>query len=358
MAHPCYCSFGLSLFDLALTYMPSKKDILAKVAAWSGVTRALESLRGRPSLLILTYHRVGDSQQTAYDSATFSCTAEELDWQVRWLKQRHEVLTLPETLDVVHGRVKPKGTSVLLTFDDGYRDNYELAFPVLRAHGASATFFLATAFVGTTQLPWWDEIAYMVKRAQTPRLVLSYPRAEVFELGEGSRAAAVVAVLRMFKRAPEVETERFLNELATATGCERPDKDSERHFVSWDEAREMQAAGMCFGSHTHTHELLGRLPYERQLEELRLSREIMERELGREVDTLAYPRGKPDTFTETTFAALKEARYSTAFSFYSGVNVPGRIAPLNVLRAGVDNEGRERFRLRAAMYATLGRGLV
>jgi peptidoglycan/xylan/chitin deacetylase (PgdA/CDA1 family) len=127
--------------------------------------------------------------------------------------------------------------------------------------------------------------------------------------------------------------------------------------LNWDEAREMQVGGMCFGSHTHTHEILSKRPYAQQLEELLTSRRIIEGELGRTIDTLAYPVGQPETFTEETFRALKEARYSTAFSFYAGVNIPGKIQPYNVLRGGVDGEDRSVMRLRTALRAATRREL-
>jgi peptidoglycan/xylan/chitin deacetylase (PgdA/CDA1 family) len=233
-----------------------------------------------------------------------------------------------------------------------------LAFPVFQKHGVSATFFLVTTFVGTGFLPWWDEIAYMVKCSAQPQIKLVYPKAVAFDKKAEGEAQTLMAILKLFKLSSSIDTERFLNELSLATRCRRPGSHSERCFLNWDEAREMQQAGMCFGSHTHTHEILARLPYERQVEELRVSRQIMERELGGEVDTLAYPSGEEGTFSETTFAALREAKYRTAFSYYAGVNLPGKIDVLDVLRAGVDNEGRPTFRLRAAMYAATGRGLV
>jgi len=338
--------------------MTSKKEMLAQFASHSGITRVLESLPGRASLLILNYHRIGDPQLTQYDPGLYSCTAAEFDWQLDWLKHRFPILSLPEAVDIAHGRAKPSRPSILITFDDGYRDNYVEAFPLLRKHRVSATFFLPTAFVGSHSLPWWDEIAYMVKQAKGSRLKLTYPEPEEFDLTSPDRLTAVFDVLRAFKRATAVDTERFLQELEAASGVERPGDHSERCFMTWDEAREMQAAGMCFGSHTHTHEILGRIPYERQVEELRTSRRILETELGRTIDTLAYPRGRMSSFSEETFAALRETNYTTAFSFYSGINKPGSINPLDVLREAVEVESRNLFRLRHSTYATIGRGVV
>jgi peptidoglycan/xylan/chitin deacetylase (PgdA/CDA1 family) len=338
--------------------MPSKKEMLAQAAAFSGITRALDALPHRPSLLILNYHRIGDKELTPYDAGLFSCTGEEFDWQVGWLKSRFSILTLDQAADIIHGRGTPARTAVLLTFDDGYRDNFQVAFPILERHGVSATFFLPTAFVGTGKLPWWDEIAWMVKRSPRPSISIRYPVAATFELPAEGRGESVFEVLKVFKGAPSIDTERFLDELATAAGCPRPGDDSERCFLNFDEARAMQSAGMCFGSHTHTHEILGRLPYQRQVEELATSRGILESELRRNIDTLAYPVGKSGTFSEETFKALRETRYNTAFSFYSGINPLGSIEPYSVLRTGVDGESRDLFRLRASLYATAGRSLV
>ena len=114
---------------------------------------------------------------------------------------------------------------------------------------------------------------------------------------------------------------------------------------------------MCFGSHTHTHEILSKLSPARQVEELAVSREILERELGHPVDTIAYPVGKRWSTSADTLEALRQARYRTAFSFYAGINQPGTIEPYDVLRCGVNRESQAKFRLRLALRAATGRDL-
>ena len=63
----------------------------------------------------------------------------------------------------------------MITFDDGYLDNYEIAYPILRSHGAQGVFFLATGMVGSCEIPWWDRIAYLVKTARKRQFTLHYP---------------------------------------------------------------------------------------------------------------------------------------------------------------------------------------
>lgn len=337
--------------------MLGKKRLLNQVIAHSGITRLLEALSGRPSLLILNYHRIGDAEKTSYDSGAFSCTTAEFDWQVGYLKDHFRIVNLDEAVDIVHGRAAPPGTAVLLTFDDGYRDNFEEAFPVLRAHGVSATFFLPTAFIGTDVLPWWDVMARTIKNSPKLRIALSYPEPAEFDLTPAHRAKSIMAILNLFKRPSVKDTERFFRELEAGCGAARPADRAERCFMNWDEAREMQRGGMCFGSHSKSHDILSKLSYRRQLEEFQLSRRVLEAELGRTIDTLAYPDGQSDSFNDDTFTALAEARYSTAFSFYGGVNVPGSISPYNVLRGGIPGDDRSGFRLSVALRAASRREL-
>jgi peptidoglycan/xylan/chitin deacetylase (PgdA/CDA1 family) len=326
-----------------------KKELLAQMGALTGMTRIAEALPRKASLIILNYHRIGDATSTPYDSGTFSATTTEFEWQVQFLKRHYRILTLPEALDVVHQRARLSDPAILLTFDDGYRDNYDEAFTVLRRHGVSATFFLPTAFVGTGLLPWWDVIAYLIKNASTETVALEYPVPAKFHLGSGNAGEVVMQVLRLFKHPAMTNPERFLSDVETACGTARPGNAAERCFLDWDEAREMQAAGMCFGSHTHTHPILGRLTGSAQVDEFVISREILERELGGKIESLAYPVGQRDSISEETSTALKLAGYSSGFSFYSGINSPGVIEPHNILRGAVEEESRALFRMRMVL---------
>ena len=334
--------------------MSGKREWLAQAGAYSGFTRLTEAIPGSPFLFILNYHRIGNAAQTPYDSGTFSCTVDELDWQVRYLKRRFPIVTLDKAVDIVHGRSALSKTSVLITFDDGYRDNYDAAFPVIAKHGVSASFFLPTSYIGTGYLPWWDMIAYIVKTSRESRITLTYPDTAAFDLTPAHRSRSIMNILKLFKRPSMTDTERFIAELEDACKSVRPTDSAERGFLNWDEAREMQRAGMCFGSHTHTHEILGKLPYERQLQEMEVSRQIMERELDRSIDTLAYPVGNPDCFSDISYQALSAAKYKTAFARESGINRPGQIQPFNVLRCSIDSISPPQFRLRIALRAATG----
>ena len=139
-----------------------KRELLARALLRSGALFMLSKVPARDSLLVLNYHRIGDPESDPFDPGVFSATGEEFDEQVSYLKRYHSLVTLEEALEFVDGTSKDKARRcrVLITFDDGYLDNYKTAFPILHSHGAQGVFFLCTNLVGSGFVPWWDRIAY------------------------------------------------------------------------------------------------------------------------------------------------------------------------------------------------------
>lgn len=334
--------------------MQGKKDLAANICAATGATWLLERIPRQPVLMILNYHRIGDAHATEYDSGTFSATAGEFDWQIGYLKRHYRMTSLDDVLRLLDGEERLAEPRALITFDDGYLDNYQLAFPVLRKHGVQGVFFVPTAFTGTNRIPWWDTIAYVVRHSCHPRFRLTYPRSDQFDVLAEGVDRAIMRVLRLYKEPEMRDPDRFLEELERACEASRPGGGVQRCFLNWDEAREMIRGGMAFGSHTHNHEILSKLPAPSQFEELRLSREILESELKQTVDTLAYPVGARDTFSSETQDALRRAGYRASFSFYGGFNRQSSIAPFDIRRCGVEPHSHNRLRLQTALGSLTG----
>jgi peptidoglycan/xylan/chitin deacetylase (PgdA/CDA1 family) len=335
--------------------MRGKRQLAAKICSCTGVTRILENLPRRAVLMILNYHRVGNRGETPYDPGTFSCTAEEFERQIEYLKGHFQIATLQQTLSIAIGGAKLSDPTVLITFDDGYIDNFRVAFPILRKHRVPAAFFLPTAFVGTDRLPWWDVIAHIVKRSKNRTIPLHYPDVRTFDLDRDGVDGSIMQILRFYKQPAVKDPEQFVSGLELACRSARPSRSTERCFLNWDEAREMQATGMSFGSHTHTHEILSKMPIERQLDEVRQSKAILESELRKPTDTIAYPVGGLNSFSEETVRACRESGYRAAFSFYGGLNMPTTIQPFDVRRFDIGGHSQARVRLRTALASITGR---
>lgn len=329
----------------------SKRARAARAARWCGLLALLERRPKRPGILVLNHHRVAYPDACPYDHGVIDSTPEQFERQIRWLQRHFRILTLEEVEEAVAGRRPIRDCGALITFDDGYIDNYAVAFPILKSLGVQGTFFLPTSYVGSSRAPWWDSIAYVVRRSPRGRIRLEYPHALELELA-GDREEAVTKLLRLYKSPEVAEPQRFLDALSEACGGTGPEDAGEPLFLDWRQAAEMLRAGMAIGSHTHTHELLAKLTPEAQHEELRRSRDLLQENLGITVRSLAFPVGSRASFSAATREALQQTGYRLAFSYYGGVNFPGTLDPYNLLRLGVERSTPpELFRLRTTLAA-------
>lgn len=328
----------------------SKRLLLAQSMNNLGILRLLEGFRSKPGILILNYHRIGERSESVFDRELFSATADDFDRQLKYLKQHFEILSGDALQSLVRSKDCIKRMHVALTFDDGYLDNYTQAFPILRANDCTATFFLIAQYVGSALIPWWDEIAFLIRNTKKQHLRLEFPVPITIPL-EGDREGAIRAALRHYKRPDNVHCDDLMDQLRREANCPLP--DVHRRFLNWSEAREMRDAGMTIGSHTQTHPILGQITPARQEWELRQSKQIIEENLGSKIDTLAYPVGTRNGFDAATENLARSLGYSMCFSFYGGVNTPHNMKATNLLRGNTSTEP-ELFRAETMMRAKLG----
>lgn len=289
-----------------------KKRIAARVLSHTGLGRLLAALMPPQGILILNYHRIGDGRDSPYDRELWSADEEAFDAQMACLARHCDVIS-PGDIDSIAGR---RGRHVLVTFDDGYIDNYQAAFPILRARGVPATFFIATGFIDRPRLPWWDEIAWRVRSTAQPRLDLRPWLPAPLALGE-AREDAIHAILCAFKSLRADDSAHLMARLREATGQATPER-VDGLWMDWDMIREMGAAGMTIGGHTVDHPVLSRLPPERQCEEVEGCAARIRAETGRPMEYFAYPVGSQWAFDADTRACMEAAGVRRAFSYYGG----------------------------------------
>lgn len=335
---------------------PGKRELLALWLHRTGLVRLASRLHATDSLLVLTYHRIGDPSATPFDPGVYSATADEFHDQMAYLREIVDVVTIDEALAFLDGATTPgrrPRCRALVTFDDGCIDNYEVAFPILRSLGIQGLFFLISGMAGTGIIPWWDRIAYILRTAPRSAFALAYPASLAVDLGRDGFDASLRQILQLYKRPDNADGERFIAELRNACGGHEPPASS-RIFLDWNEARAMIAGGMAIGSHTHSHPVLSQLSAERQLDELTRSRSILAEQLQTPIDTIAYPVGAPTAFTPQTQDLALQAGYRAAFSYYGGINLPGRTARFDVARQNVGAQSRIRFNLQVQVAHLTG----
>lgn len=334
----------------------SKRDRLAGLLGRFGVLRALECFAHRGGLLVVNYHRVGSTNGNAFDDGVFSATAGEFRAQIRYLREHFDLPTLDQLVDIQQaGFVMPRPMA-LITFDDGYRDNFDLALPVLSEEGAPAAFFIPTSYIQNPRLPWWDHIAFIIKQTRQEEFKIEYPTSRSIDLRQFSRQQVILDLLSCYKRAGEINEIEFLEHLGERAQVQVDTVGLGRElFMSWHQIRLLMAEGMSLGSHTHTHQILSGLSESDQRAELVVSKYILEEKLGTSVKTIAYPVGTPGTFNAVTKRLAREAGYQVGFSYYGGINRTGHADPLDVRRTTVDiRDTFPLFRTRAALHTLVG----
>jgi peptidoglycan/xylan/chitin deacetylase (PgdA/CDA1 family) len=324
----------------------NKRELFRKTLAVTGGIKALEAIPVWSGLLVLNYHRIGTPTNSRLDEALWSATQDDFDQQVRLLKDGFEVIGLSELPEAIRdlqaaGRQLWKSSRfAMITFDDGYVDNYELAYPVLRTNDATGVFFVATGFIDEPRLAWWDEIAWMIRSSKRDTLRLAENWLdEPLKLDRSDRRQVINQLLRACYRLDGCRTKQFLDGIAEETGSGRAPKEAaNEQWMTWDMIREMSAGGMDFGAHTVTHPILANLTAEEQGMEVCESRLRIEKQLDRPITSLSYPVGKRESFNDETRAALSKHGFDWAFSYYGGHSSGADIDRFDIPRVAIESD--------------------
>lgn len=206
--------------------------------------------------------------------------ARALERQLRLVRLAFPVVPLDALTSGANGRAR-----VALTFDDGLRSNVEVAYPILRKLGLSATFFVCPGLIDGEQWLWNHEAR---------QRLLSLERPELEELATLLGApTGVEAFIEWMKTLKLAARRRIEGEIRAATPGFKPSaaQREESDLASWEELERLDPAVVTIGSHTMTHPILTSLSAEETEAETRDSRVVLEKRLRREVSMFCYPNG-------------------------------------------------------------------
>jgi peptidoglycan/xylan/chitin deacetylase (PgdA/CDA1 family) len=247
---------------------------------------------------------------------------------VAHLARHYDVLAFAEAVRLLAGGRLPR-RAVVLTFDDGYGDNYLHAWPILKKYRLPATFFVVTGALDGRAPLWWEAVAASIEELAR-RLAARGPLAAAAALprwidpfvarlraGADPRTVARQAVdeLNVEPLATRTESVRALTDLLPAPLT----ADSDR-MLTWEEVREMHGSGMSIGSHTVSHAFLDELGDDGVRREVAASLEQLRAELGAPAHLFSYPRGRT---REGVTAILRQLGIEAAVTTAAGRNPPG-----------------------------------
>lgn len=329
-----------------------KRDLAATLVVKAGLVRPLSAAYdvSLNRLRVLAYHRVLPRTAEAgfsYDIELVSAWEDEFEWQVRYLARNHEVITcrdLAALLDA--GRPVPRG-AVIITFDDGYRDNHDVALPILRRHGVPAVVFVATGYMDSRETYWYDQLVHHMLGVRHAELPMPDGINDlIVGGGEAQRRRTAQAALRHLKLLPEAARRDTLERWRVAMGVSVLEESAGYDGpMSWSQVKALSDAGIEIGSHTVSHPVLANIADDTQLErELFDSKAQIEARTGQPVVSLAYPVGGPGAYSDRVVEVARRAGYRFGFTYETGVIDPRRMDAFRLRRLAVERYvSRDRF---------------
>ena len=327
-----------------------KKEILAQVICGTGITALARCClpARRDQVRILAYHRVldclpaGDYQ---FDPELISATTEEFEWQIAHLKRHYHPITFRELESRMRNGESLKNT-VIVTFDDGFDDNYYKAYPILRKYEVPATIFIATDYIGGVEPFWFEWLVYVGKNLELE----SVAKLAGIDWNEHwSVSEARCSILKHVKKMKNSDRLNFIGQLDSLLGDNVSRGGfAESHPMNWEQVREMSRNGIEFGSHTKSHPILSSLESNRKIDELVGSKEIIEQETGLPCSTIAYPVGGHDQYDPETMEEARKAGYRFGLTYIHGSDNVRRADPFELRRLHVES-----YTTRARFAATM-----
>ncbi len=237
-------------------------------------------------LAILNYHRVN----TENDYASLTITPENFENHILYFKKNFQIISLEDCIAILKNNLKCPKKAIVLTFDDGHKDNYTYVFPILKKYNIPATIFLTTGPIMNRELFWWDKIIYSILNSTEKYIDLGASEQYSIE-SKLDKISTINTLLHLSKILSETEKNSLIQRLQNTVSVEIPSALIDNLVLSWKEIHEMGRSGITFGAHTVNHPILTKLPLHDAKKEILKSKLDIEREMGSNVGSFAYPNG-------------------------------------------------------------------
>lgn len=281
---------------------------------------------------ILMVHGVMDeSVPSTWKPLRSQLSRRQLDRVLKLLSQHYNFISLDQAVDIVKGDAPPLKNCMVITFDDGYRNNLTQALPILERYGVPATFYVSTGHIEQRKPFWFDRLDYAIAHlppGEHEACIAGEPITIVSDTRESMKST--YAALRQ-KTKGSVRDDSEMNEEVAST-AEKFEKISGKKIMdvfesdewsavlTWDGVREAHARGVTIGSHTVNHVRIGAVDEDEARKELLESKQMIETQTGVECLHFCYPNGSCEGRSPSL---VKEAGFKSAVIEQEGSNTIG-----------------------------------
>jgi peptidoglycan/xylan/chitin deacetylase (PgdA/CDA1 family) len=269
--------------------------------------------------LIVLYHRIIPPTDKSYWLRPYSglvVTSEELERQIAYFAKNFECVPLDDLLNRLTKKTGQKKRLLVVTFDDGFKDNLELGLPILEKYNVPATFYITTGLIDNSILVWWEELQFILQQLHTIEVFWG-PRAGILPLKTyREKSSACDYLSNLIKDLPPSAVQSFMESLRAQCSLTYSPQGA---TLSWDEIRSLdQHTLITIGAHSTSHHSLKRLPDEVMHDELAGSKQRLEKEVGHPVHHFSYPYGCQNHVGERELAAVEAAGFRSAVTTLFG----------------------------------------
>jgi len=301
--------------------------------------------------IILLYHQVintgDDPHKIAVSPGNFLA-------QMRYLKKNYNIISLDKLVSYLKQRRIPS-KSVVITFDDGYVDNYLYARPILEELEIPATFFIVTSYVNTNRLFWWDSFSRIFHpERKLPALALKINKINfTYKLSNPyKRKQAFGYIYGLLKYSSPQVIERSIAYLEQWAKLDEVE-DSLYRAMNEEELKKMAKSRLFrMGAHTHQHSQLSQQTAALQSREIKKSKQGLEKIIQAPVSLFSYPYGSKKDYNTQTVRILKESGFAAACSAFAGI-IECKCNPYELPRCSVENWDLPWFKKALGRYFSL-----
>lgn len=293
------------------------------------------------SVVLIAYHSINEYREDRI-RVTNIVRPTIFEAQVQYLASTANIITLKEYLDHIEERKPILNKSVVVTFDDGYKDNLTIALPILQKYGVPATFFIATGYIGTGKVKWEDELSCVIRRSKKESISISLPTGNFpFDISsDKAKFQAIDYLVKVLSTFSQADRHQVLDQVKGQSDVKCDGQTGV--MMSWDDVRQLaNTPGFSIGSHTITHQRLTRISPDDVAFEITSSKVNLENEIGAPVALFAYPNGE---FNQDVISAVQRAGYSCAVTIEYGKN-DIKSDPYRLKRVLVPDQGGVLFKL-------------
>ncbi|MEQ1794023.1 MAG: polysaccharide deacetylase family protein [Nitrospira sp.] len=283
----------------------------------------------RRKAVVLMYHRVLTREERAvtgsHPGIVVDCEAFEK--QMAMLKSRFRVLSVEEFTDRMERKVPFDDASCLITFDDGWRDNFTHALPILSRYGLPAVVFLPVNFIGSRRLFWQEYLTHLTlqavmqvrrepgRRERLRELLTEVCLDSTLDLSDHDPRPAIMEAVRRQKGLALSVIKTTLVTLADELSLRVEELEGLDGFLDWEQVKVMARQGVAFGGHGAEHRILTLVSTSEARDEICTAKDVIDGHLQGKTPTFSYPNGN---WSSDVATLVRESGYRLAFTTEPG----------------------------------------